>query len=127
VKRALALAGLAVALAGCGSQSRQSAPKPPRLPHALALSWTKQADAVASALAAGDGCTAQARALQLQSQVIEAVSAHRVPGRLREPLSSGVNGLAARIACAPPPAPPGDGEKRGHGHGHGKHGNGEGD
>jgi hypothetical protein len=124
-KRWVALVGLAAVLGGCGSHA--SAPRPPRLPRALAHAWAGQADAVAAALAAGDGCTARTRARRLQSEVVAAVNAHRVPARLLEPLSSGVNGLASRIVCVPPPAPPAPGEGHGRGHGQGKHGKGEGD
>jgi len=131
-------AALALVAAGCGGGTKQqAAPKPPRLPRALAQSWAQQANAVATAIAAGDGCTAQARAVSLRQQVIAAVNAHRIPAQLLEPLTSGVNDLAGRISCTPappptPPAPPphgngngnGNGHDKGHGHGHGHgHGN----
>jgi outer membrane murein-binding lipoprotein Lpp len=131
VKRTALLAVLL--LAGCGSEAKQQAAKPPRLPRALAHTLASKADAVASALAAGDGCTARTRAAELQQQVISAVNAHRVPRRYQEPLSNGVNDLVSQISCTPPPpvvhsAPPGrpgkppgheKHEKHGHGHGHG--------
>jgi hypothetical protein len=141
--RVVALLALAL-LSGCGSGgSRQVQPAPPRLPRALAQAWAQQADGVASALAAGDRCTARSRAVALQRRVIAAVNAHRVPRRLLEPLSSGVNELAGRIACVPAPVSretpvPTDGPGKGHGrkhdrgpdhghdhgHGHGKGGGG---
>jgi hypothetical protein len=84
---------------------------------------------VAAALAAGDGCKARTAATQLQHEVIAAVNAHRIPQRLLEPLSSGVNGLASRITCTPPPPPattveqpPEHGKGKGHGKGHGGEG-----
>lgn len=122
MRRAALLGALALLAAGCGSGAQEEpAPKPPRLPHALAQSWAQQADSVASALAGGDDCTADARAAALQSQVIDAVNARRIPERLAEPLVSGVNELADRISCTPPPVTTEDeGNGKGHGHGHGK-------
>jgi hypothetical protein len=115
----------AVALAGCGGAARHATPPQPKLPRALAQSWRQQADSVATALASGDGCTAQQRAADLRASVIAAVNAHRVPRRFLDPLTSGVNELASRIACTPAPAPA---PPPAHGHGHrGKHGKGEGD
>jgi hypothetical protein len=86
----------------------------------LAQSWKQQADSVASALAAGDGCTAQRLSTALRASVIAAVNARRVPRRFLEPLTSGVNELASQITCTPPPAPAPPGhEKKKHGKGHG--------
>lgn len=117
-------AAAAAAVAGCGSGSPGRTVAPPRLPHALARSWVQQAETVGSTLAAGDACRAKTLAVHLQSQVVAAVNAHRVPRPLLEPLSSGVNDLVSQIVCAPPPASaPGRSGK----HGHGKHGKGEGD
>jgi hypothetical protein len=102
VKR-LAVAVAALALAGCGGGTDSSPPKPPRLPRALAQSWARQADAVASALAAGDGCTAQQLAGELRTQVADA--AGRAPRRLLAALTVAVDDLPNRITCTPP-APP---------------------
>jgi hypothetical protein len=110
-----------LALAGCGGTARHATPpQRPKLPRVLAQSWKQQADSVASALAAGDGCTAQRLSTALRASVIAAVNARRVPRRFLEPLTSGVNDLASQIPCAPPPAaaPPGH-EKKKHGKGHG--------
>jgi hypothetical protein len=93
---------IVVVLTGCGGTSRV-APKPPTLPHALAQAWQTQADQIATALAAGDGCGAQQRAVTLRTQVIAAVNARRIPRRLLEPLTSAVNSLPDRISCAPAP------------------------
>jgi hypothetical protein len=131
MRRLVPLLAAAALAGGCGSASPpRSAPKPPRLPRTLAQSWAQQADAVASALAAGDGCTAQTRANALQQQVIAALNEHRVPAPLRETLSSGVNDLAGSITCTPPaPTPPekppkehGKDHPHDHGKGHDKHG-----
>src|SRR3954467_9718318 len=98
---------LVLVAAGCGgSQAKDTTPRRPHLPRTLAESWARQADAVAAALASGDGCTARARAAALQQSVITAVNAHRVPQRFLEPLGSGVNDLAGRITCTPPATTP---------------------
>jgi hypothetical protein len=101
-------------LAGCGG-TQPPKPVQPHLPRSLAQPWRAQADDVASALAAGDGCLALQRATTLQNAVIAAVQAHRVAPRFQEELMSGVNDLVARIRCVPP-APPHH-EKHGKGHG----------
>jgi hypothetical protein len=129
---------VALGVAGCGGAQQAAPPKPvPKLPRALAQSWAQQADAVAAAVDAGDGCTALQRAVTLRTQVVGAVNAHRVPRRYLEPLVSTANDLAARITCTPPaPAvvvtpPPSDqqgnqGDNGKHGK-HGKHGKDGGD
>ena len=54
MRRALPLL-VVIALAGCGGVARRAAaPQQPKLPRVLAQSWKQHADAVASALAAGD-------------------------------------------------------------------------
>jgi len=122
------LLGATLLLAGCGGAAQPQA-RQPHLPRALATSWRAQADAVAAALAAGDGCTAKTRAAALQSSVIDAVNAHRVSPRFQETLMAAVGDLASRIGCtrpAPAPAPVVHGRGRGHEHGkHGKHGKGD--
>ena len=123
MKRAAALAAIAAALAGCGSQVAQPKPVQPKLPRALAQAWTQQATAIAASLAANNGCDAQTRVAALQQEVLAAVNAHRIPRRFLEPLSSGVNDLAAQITCTPPPAP----KEKGKGKDHKKHGDKGGD
>lgn len=122
--RRLALLGVLTLLAGCGSATTQTRTVRPHLPRPLARDWARQADAVAAALAAGDGCLARQRATALQAAVIAAEP--RIGTRFQEPLTSAVNDLAGRITCTPPapapqPAPPGK-HGRGHAHGHDKHG-----
>jgi uncharacterized lipoprotein YmbA len=117
-------------LAGCGGAHRTE-PRVPKLPHALASAWRAQANGVAAALDAGDGCLAQQRAVALRASVIDAVNARRLRPRFQETLVGAVNDLASRIACVPPPPPaPAPPAHQGHGHGddhpehekHGKHG-----
>lgn len=117
--RAVAAAVAALLLAGCSS-SHSAAPRRPTLPRAVAQSLRAQSDGVAAALAAGDGCLAQERAVALQTAVISDVNARRLPPRFQETLVASVNDLVSRITCVPPPAPHGrEHEKHG---GHGKHG-----
>jgi hypothetical protein len=127
-------AGAVLLCAGCGGGRAPKPAPPPHLPRALAQTWSREAQAVAAALDAGDACTARQRSQQLQREVIAAVNAERVPARLLEPLTSAVNALPERIVCtptpAPTPAPPGkpEGHEHGHGHDHGKkHGHDKGD
>jgi len=113
--RAVAVTAVTVVLlAGCGSHS--SAPRRPTMPRALAQSLRAQADGVAAALAAGDGCLAQQRAVALQTSVIRAVNDRRLAPRFQETLVGSVNDLVSRITCVPPPPPP-----PAHGHHHEKH------
>jgi hypothetical protein len=127
MKGAAALAGIAAVLAGCGSHAAQPQPVQPKLPRALAQAWVQQTNAIAASLAENDGCGAQTRVAALQQEMVAAVNAHRIPRRLLEPLSSGVNDLAAQISCTPPPPAPnknGNGKGKGHKkHGHDEKGN----
>lgn len=130
MRYAAPLALAVLALSGCGAAHKPPAAvaKPPHIPRALAHIWAVQADAVAQALAAGDGCTALAHANELRAAVTS--SEVRVPIRLRATLTSVVDALPGRITCnpAPPPAPqkhedhpkpPKDhGPHHDHGHGH---------
>lgn len=115
MRRLLVLAGLGAIVAGCGSDATPPKPAQPKLPRALAQAWAQQADAIAASLASNEGCTAQAQVVALQQGIVTAVNAHRIPPRLLEPLSSGVNDLAAQITCAPPPTQTthGKGHKKG--------------
>ena len=101
---ACALLAVAV-LAGCGGSAKPpAAAPPPRIPHALAQRWAKQANTVAQEIAAGNGCTARDDATALAAAVSE--SAGRVPVRLRTQLTSIVTALPGRIQCSPTPTPP---------------------
>lgn len=132
MRRAAVLAAIAAALAGCGSRAAQRQPVQPKLPRAIAHAWAQQATAIAAALAANNGCDAQTRVAALQRELVGAVNEHRIPRRLLEPLSSGVNDLAAQITCTPPqvvPTPQGrdKGKSKGHGKGHKNNGDEGGD
>ncbi|HEY2544210.1 MAG TPA: hypothetical protein VGH92_14310, partial [Gaiellaceae bacterium] len=107
-----------------GSTATPPVAKPPHIPRALAREWAVQANAVADALAARDGCTAVAHANTLRADVDQLQS--RIPARLRATLLATVDALPGRITCNPPapqphphdkhpdhPKPPHD-----HGHGH---------
>ena len=105
-RAALAAALVALTAAGCGGGAKHiAAPATPKLPRALAQSWAQQADAIAAALAAGDGCTAEARAVALRMEVVQAVNARNIPRRYLEPLAGTVNDLPGRISCNPAPTP----------------------
>ena len=101
MKRAVALSAVAALIAGCGSHHTQPPPEP-KLPRALAHSWSRDANAVASALVADNACVAQQRAERLLGEVVAAINARRVPHALLEQLTSLVNALPAQIACTPP-------------------------
>lgn len=76
-----------------------------------------RSDAVAAALAAGNGCGALAAAQRLQRDTIAAINAGRVSTAFQEELVSAVNDLASRVTCAPAPAP----TENEHDHGKPKH------
>lgn len=105
------------------------------VPRALASEWESRAVAVADAAAAGDNCQALHLAVALRDEVVAKET--QVPSRLRSPLLAGVNALADRIVCHPPPqtvtGPPAKPPKHkphddhhGKGHKHGEDGQGNG-
>jgi hypothetical protein len=120
MSRAAPVALVVLALSGCGGSPKPPAAvaKPPRLPHALAQAWASESNAVAQALATGDGCTALAQAQTLRAEVDQ--SAGQIAPRLRAALQPIVDALPGRITCNPEP-PPKDEKppKHDHGHGHG--------
>jgi hypothetical protein len=126
----LAVAVLSVVAAGCGGASRPPRSADRGVPTALARGWAAQAAAIEAAAAGGNDCRALRLANALRTQV--AATEQKVPLRLRSPLVTGVNALAARITCTPPtvkkpPKPPKPPDKHGkhdhHGHGPGGNGN----
>lgn len=119
---------LAVLAAGCGGAA-PSRTVHRGVPPALAGGWEKQASAIAAAASSGDDCGALKLANTLRAQVAAAQT--QLPLRLRSALLTGVNDLAGRITCTPPPPvqpkPPPEHPKpphddhghHGHHHGHG--------
>lgn len=115
----LGAALVALLLAGCGGSSRPDRSATRGVPRALASKWANQASAVADAAAAGNSCRAAQRAAALRTDIIEKES--QVPARLQPALLTGVNALADRIVCKPPPAPPTKPSKPPHKHDHHDH------
>ena len=125
---------LVVVAAGCGGAAPQGSASQ-RLPRSLAQDWEARASAIATAADAGNDCRAMRLAASLRAEV--AASRHRLPLRLRSPLLTGVNDLAARISTCtrvvtvpvqpkppkgrkpqpPPHEPPGHKGHDEHGHG----------
>jgi hypothetical protein len=95
------LCAVVLLAAGCGGAARSVSTRRTALPRALAHRWAAQADAIAAAAGAGEGCRAKALAGSLRTEVIQ--TAGSVPARLRSPLLEGVNSLADRIVCVPAP------------------------
>jgi len=122
----------AALLVGCGGSELPHSAGSPTLPRGLARTWATEADAIASAAAAQQSCRAQVLAGRLRDEVIRAGA--KVPLRLRSPLLDGVNSLADRIVCTPPPRtvtsvqkPPPKPPKEHHEHGHHGHGGNQGE
>jgi hypothetical protein len=112
-----AAGAVALCLTACGGTKHATPPPPPTLSHALGATLAAQSDAVASALAAGNSCSALILAKQLQHQTIAAINHGSVPAPLQEQLAGSVNELVARVQCVPTPAPapPPEGDEQGHG------------
>jgi hypothetical protein len=125
---------LMVVAAGCGDAGRPQRAALPGVPSALAQAWAGQASEIAAAASAGNSCHARELANSLRAEVT--ASKDRLPSRLRPPLLTSVNSLAARIPCTPvvstppkkptpskEPKPPKEHHEHGH---HGNHGHGDG-
>ena len=127
-----AIALVVLVVAGCGGSSRPHPAAARGLPPALAQQWAAQASSIADAAASGQGCRAKRLASTLRDEII--AQQGRVPARLQRPLVNGVNTLADRITCVPPPVTvqakppkpppkphePGPGHHHEHGDEHGK-------
>jgi hypothetical protein len=122
MRRSAALLLAAFLIAGCGGTAAQTPPRsPPKIPRALAQQWEAEAQAVAAALASGDGCNAKTAATGLREQIIEAVNAHSFPSRYQATLLGAVNDLPDKIVCTPAPPTTTDEHPKPPKHGHGKH------
>jgi hypothetical protein len=122
---------LVVVAAGCGDAGRPQRAALPEVPSALAQAWAGQASEIAAAASAGNSCHARELANALRADV--EASKDRLPSRIRPPLLTSVNSLAARIPCtpvvpAPPkkPTPPKEPKPPKKHHEHGHHGHGDG-
>jgi len=100
------LAASVLGLAACGSQSRVSAPRAPRFPHAVAASLARRSDVLAAALRRGDGCAATIQVHGLERQTRLAIAAGRIPAVYRPQLLAAERRIATRIPHCVPPAPP---------------------
>ncbi|MFL5922271.1 MAG: hypothetical protein ACJ75Q_06960 [Gaiellaceae bacterium] len=108
----LLTASSALLLAGCGGGERaEPAPKPPRIPAAVAQRLATEADRVAT-LAPGT-CEARDAAARFRLDVVTSI--RRIPPRYKEPLMSAANSLAERLATCvePQPVEPEHGKGRG--------------
>jgi hypothetical protein len=100
------LAAAVLAASACGSQSRVGA-RTPRLPTSVATELAARSDALAAALARGDGCAATTQVHGLERQARTAVVSGLVPVAYRAPLTAAVTRLARRVpGCEPAPPPP---------------------
>jgi hypothetical protein len=91
----------------------------------LSREWAAKASAIAVAATAGDSCRALRLADSLRGEVIAAES--ELSSRFRSPLLVGVNALADRLICTPPPVtvqPPPPAPQGPHGHQDNGNGNG---
>jgi hypothetical protein len=114
---------VALVAGGCGGGGHSASRVRATLPRALAQKWAGEADAIAAAAATGQSCRAKALAGSLRDEVIQAGA--QVPTRLNAALLDGVNSLADRIVCTPPPqtvtAPPAKPPKKHPPHDHHDH------
>jgi len=115
LRRGLVLAGLALAAGACGSGGgeQQEAPPSPALAAPVAERLAGKSDEIATALDAGDVCTAAVRADELQEETVSAINAGEVPPAFQESLSARVNELVNEVNCPPPVEEEDDDEGRG--------------
>jgi hypothetical protein len=91
---------------GCGSDARHAAPRPPRIPQAVAAPLAARADAVAAALDRADACGARGRTYALQREAERAPLSAAYRGRLLKAVARLTAALPDCSPSAPPPAPP---------------------
>jgi hypothetical protein len=95
----LAALTLAIALAGCGGSSNQTAQSQPELPRAIADDLASKSDAVGDALDAGDTCKAAELADRLKHAVEAALSGGQVPPAFRAELQRNATDLQNEVNC----------------------------
>ena len=94
----LAALVLATTLLACGGDS-ETADKAPRIPAGVAERLALLSDETAAALEAGDECSAQEIADELESEALKAEA--QIPAELRGQVREGVQRLSAPISCEP--------------------------
>jgi hypothetical protein len=110
----LAALSLAIALAGCGDDTRTSAQEP-ALPRAVANDLAAKSDKIADALDSGDRCGAAGLADRLKDAVEAAVSDGQVPPAFQNELKQTATDLQNEINCEEQKQDDkGKGKKKGH-------------
>jgi hypothetical protein len=106
LRHAFLVVAVVATAAACGSnrapQQQRAAPAP-KLPRPVARRLAREADAVALALRRRNVCSAKRLAARLRSDATASIG--RVPARLQEPLSGGVNVLLSELPRCIPPKP----------------------
>ncbi|MEA2425983.1 MAG: hypothetical protein QOH13_2393 [Thermoleophilaceae bacterium] len=109
---ALACAGIACLLAGCGSSSSRTASTATTIARQAAAQLAGQTRVVESRLAQGDDCGAVAAVQTLRRQATRAIASRDVPPALAQPLGRSIDALASQITCTPQPAAPSAGNDK---------------
>jgi hypothetical protein len=109
----LAALTLAIALAGCGGSSDETAQSQPQLPHAIAEDLASKSDAVADALDAGDTCKAAELADRLKDAVEGALAGGQVPPAFQAELERNATELQNEVNCTEEHDENGKGKKKG--------------
>jgi uncharacterized protein YceK len=100
---ALACAGIACLLGGCGSSSSRTPSTETTIARQAAAQLAGQTRVVESRLAQGDDCGAVAAVQTLRRQATRAIAARDVPPALAQPLGRSIDALASQITCTPQP------------------------
>jgi hypothetical protein len=103
---ALAYAGIACLLGGCGSSSSRTPSTETTIARQVAAQLAGQTRVVESRLAQGDDCGAVAAVQTLRRQATRAIAARDVPPALAQPLGRSIDALASQITCTPQPDRP---------------------
>ena len=114
------LAALLIA-GGCGGGEENTPPPRPTIERAVVDQLASTSDAIADALDQGDVCMAAGLADDLNSQVIDAINARKIPPAFQEDLQARANELVNTVNCPPPPEEEEEDEE-----GEGKRGKGKG-